>query len=174
MKCSVTGWQIAGFLFTAVAGTLLHFLYEWAGKSAVAGVFSAVNESIWEHMKLIYFPMLIFSLIQRKYADDSQFWCVKLAGNLIALLLIPMVYYTYTGALGISADWFNITIFFLAAGVAYYVETKLFQNFAFCPIPSGIALAGLFLTGALFVLFTFYPPAIPLFADPRTGLSGIS
>ena len=173
MKHSVTGWQVAGFLFTAVAGTLLHFLYDWSGESRIAGLFSAVNESIWEHMKLIYFPMLLFALIQRRFVKDKRYWGIKLAGMMTALTLIPVVYYTYTGALGISADWFNITIFFLAAGAAYYLETKLFQNPAFSGGPSGISVGALLLIGLLFVLFTFRPPHIPLFADPRTGMYGM-
>ena len=173
LKKSVFGWQIAGFLFTSVAGTLLHFLYDWTGENPLAGLFSAVNESIWEHMKLIYFPMLLFSLVQRKFADDSSFWCIKLAGILTALILIPVLYYTYTGALGISADWFNIAIFFLAAGTAYYLETGLFQRMIFFPVKPWIALGALLLIGVLFGFFTFYPLPIPLFADPRTGTFGI-
>ena len=173
LKKSVFGWQIGGFLFTSVAGTLLHFLYDWTGENSVAGLFSAVNESIWEHMKLIYFPMLLFSLVQRKYADDSNFWCIKLVGMLTALILIPVLYYTYTGALGISADWFNIAIFFLAAGVAYYVETILFQRMIACPVKPWTALGVLLLIGILFVIFTFFPPHIPLFTDQRTGELGI-
>ena len=173
MKHSVTGWQIAGFLFTSVMGTLLHFLYEWTGENVVVGLFSAVNESIWEHMKLIYYPMLAFALIQRRFTDDDRFWCIKLAGTLTALLLIPMLYYAYTGALGISADWFNITIFFLAAGAAYCLETMLFHSDVSCTVPSGIAFVSLLLIGALFAVLTFYPVPIPLFADPRTGKYGI-
>ena len=173
LKCSLAGWQVAGFLFTSVVGTLLHFAYEWSGECAVAGLFSAVNESIWEHMKLIYVPMVAFALLQRRFAENDRFWCIKLAGILTALTFVPVLYYTYTGALGISADWFNSTIFFLAAGAAYYLETKLFQNSAFCAVPSGVALGLLLLIGMLFVLFTFCTPEIPLFADPRTGRYGI-
>ncbi len=166
-------WEAAGFLWTCGVGTLLHFLYDWSGENQIAGLFSAVNESIWEHMKLIYFPMLLFALIQRKYADDGNFWCAKLAGMLTALILIPVLYYTYTGTLGISVDWFNIAIFFLAAGAAYYLETKLFQRMILCHVKVCVALGILLLMGLLFVIFTFYPPRIPLFADPRTGSFGI-
>lgn len=173
MKNSIPNWQMAGFLFVSVAGTLLHFLYEWTGENTVAGLFSAVNESIWEHMKLVYVPMLLFALVQKRFADDGNFWCIKLAGILTALILIPVLYYTYTGALGISADWFNITIFFLAAGVAYYLEKRLFQRMLSCHVKPAIALGALILIGVLFGIFTFYPPRIPLFADPVTGEFGI-
>ena len=173
MKKSISGWQIAGFLFTSVAGTLLHFLFDWTGESAIAGLFSAVNESIWEHMKLVYVPMFFFALIQKRFADDGKFWCVKLMGMVTALVLIPVLYYTYTGALGISLDWFNIAIFFLAAGITYYLENRLFRQGMDCLVKPGIALGLLILVEVLFWIFTFYPPHIPLFADPRTGIFGI-
>ena len=119
MKKAIPYWQMVGFIFTAVAGTLLHFLFDWTGGNAVAALFSAVNESIWEHMKLLYYPMLIFAFVEYSLWGKgiSQFWCVKLTGMLAGLALIPILYYTYTGILGMSADWFNITIFFFAAAV---------------------------------------------------------
>ena len=122
MKKSIPSWQIAGFVFTSVLGTFLHFLFDLTGGSAVAALISAVNESIWEHMKLIFYPMVLFGAIQyRVFGKDMKgFWCVKLKGILLALVLIPSIYYLYTGALGISADWFNITIFFLAAAAGQH------------------------------------------------------
>lgn len=64
MKRDVTLWQFAGFTVTSLGGTLLHFLYDWSNQSIFAAPFSAVNESAWEHMKLLFFPMFIFALIQ--------------------------------------------------------------------------------------------------------------
>ena len=114
MKKPFVFWQIIGFVFVSVAGTLLHFLYDWTGKSVLAGLFSAVNESIWEHMKLLYVPMVIFAVFESLFLKErvENFWCIKLFGILSGLAGIPIMYYTYTGILGVSADWFNITIFF--------------------------------------------------------------
>ena len=53
MKKSLTHWQIAGFFFVSVVGTLLHFLFEWRGESRLVALIAPVNESIWEHMKLV-------------------------------------------------------------------------------------------------------------------------
>ena len=174
MKRSIPTWQIFGFLFVSIAGTVLHFLFDWAGGSIAAALVSAVNESIWEHMKLIYVPMLFFVWIEYIAfgKPTACFWCIKLIGFLTALLLIPVIYYTYTGSLGINADWFNITIFFLSAGAALYLETRLFQNDWTCPLPGWAALGLILLIGCLFVLFTFLPPRIPLFQDPLTGSFG--
>lgn len=172
----ISAWQTAGFLFASVFGTFLHFLYDLTGQSLGAALFSAVNESIWEHMKLIYFPMLIFALIEyRAWGKETEnFWCVKLLGVILALVLIPVLYYSYTGMLGMSSHWVNIAIFFLAAGVAYWMESRLFEKGSSCPVSSGVALSLLLLMGAAFVIFTFCPPRIPFFQDPVTGEFGRS
>ena len=174
MDKSISQWQIAGFLFTSVAGTLLHFLFDWTGGNAVAALFSAVNESIWEHMKLLFYPMLLFALVEFKVwgSGTSCFWQIKLLGILVGLALIPVLFYTYSGILGVTADWFNITIFFIAAAVAYRLETALFQKGFCCALGSAGAVALLVLISLVFSFLTFFPPRIPFFQDPITGTYG--
>ncbi len=174
MKKTVSLWQMVGFVFTAVAGTLLHFFFDWSGENVVVALFSAVNESIWEHLKLLFYPMLIFAAVEY-FAwgkEVDSFWCVKLIGILIGLGLIVAVYYTYTGALGMKVDWFNITLFFFAAGVVYWLESKLFQRGFSCPVGGRLAFLLILLIAAAFTLLTFAPLHIPLFEDPLTGTYG--
>ena len=174
MKKTIAGWQLGGFIFTAIMGALLHFLFDWAGGNAIVALISAVNESIWEHLKLLYYPMLAAAVIEYFSwgKEMKSFWCIKLIGSLVGLIFIPTVYYTYTGALGVKADWFNITIFFLAAGLVYWVETKLLQSGFLCPLCAKSAIGLLCLIAVLFTVLTFIPPHIPLFRDPLTGTYG--
>lgn len=174
MKRSIPVWQMAGFVFTGILGTLLHFFFDWTGGSGIAAVFSAVNESIWEHTKLLFYPMVLFAVIEYKAWGKTvtSFWCIKLIGVLMGLVMIPVVYYTYTGILGKSADWFNIAIFFLAAAAVYFAETKLFLKDAACKLLPRAALAVLCLMGVIYTVLTFYPPHIPLFQDPVNGTYG--
>lgn len=168
MKKSISFWQMWGFVVTGVGGTLLHFLYDWTGQNPVVGAFSAVNESIWEHMKLLFFPMLAFSVFEftRIGKQHPNFWCVKVIGTALGLTLIPVLYYTYTGALGVSADWFNIGIFFIAAALVYWVETKLLlKGRPRCAFPKA-ALASLLLVGVAFVILTYHAPGLPIFQPP--------
>ena len=114
MKHSIKLWQLAGFSITSLLGTLLHFLYDWTGKSVIAAPFSGVNESTWEHMKLLFWPMLLFSIVQNRYFKEySDFWCIKVKGIVLGLVLIPIIFYTYNGVIGKSPDWVNIIIFFI-------------------------------------------------------------
>ena len=168
MKKTVFYWQIAGFIFTSIAGTLLHFLYDWSNQNILFAPFSAVNESIWEHMKLLFFPMFTFALIESRYLEKQyeNFWCVKLAGIALGLTLIPVLYYSYTGILGVSADWVNIAIFFITAAATYLLETKLLKKEGTCCITSQLALIILFLLVLAFTVLTFHPLHIPLSQDP--------
>jgi len=169
MEKSISSRQYAGFIFTSIAGTLLHFAYDWSNQSIIFAPFSAVNESIWEHMKLLFFPMFAFALIEhfRIGKEYENFWCVKLIGIALGLLLIPTLYYTYTGAFGIMIDFINIAIFFLAAAAAYSLETRLFEQGYTCRTSPRIALILLCLILLTFVVFTFFPPDIPLFEAPQ-------
>ena len=65
-------WQAAGFAFATFAGTLLHFLYEWTGESILVTPFSGINESTWEHMKLLYWPLFFFALIQYPFFRNQK------------------------------------------------------------------------------------------------------
>lgn len=173
-KRDLSLWQFAGFALTALGGTLLHFLYDWTSGNILIAPFSAVNESTWEHMKLLFFPLFIFALIQSRFFKNYEnFWCVKLVGILTGLMLIPVLFYTYNGVLGKSPDWVNIAIFFISAAVAFLLETRLFKkNSLRCKRP-WLAFAVICLIGVLFAVFTFAAPRIPLFQDPITGTYGI-
>lgn len=173
MKRDLTLWQFGGFALTTLAGTLLHFLYDWTNESVWVAPFSGVNESTWEHMKLLFFPLFLFALIQSGFFKDNRaFWCVKLVGILTGLVLIPVLFYSYNGAFGKSPDWVNIAMFFVSAGMAFLLETRLFKNNTLpCKHP-WIAFGILCLIAVLFVIFTFETPRIPLFQDPLAGEYG--
>lgn len=174
MNHSIPLWQLFGFAATSFGGTILHFLYDWLGKAAWIAPFSGVNESTWEHMKLLFWPMLLFAAVQRCFfRDRKDFWCIKLRGILLGMALIPTVFYTYNGVVGQSPDWLNISIFFVAAGAVYLYETRLFKaDQGKCGSP-GWAVAVLCGWAVLFAVFTFFPPELGVFRDPLTGSFGI-
>ena len=167
MKQASSLWQLAGFALSTLGGTLLHFLYDWTGGSMLVAPFSGVNESTWEHMKLLYWPLLFFAPVQRPFfREQDNYWCVKLAQILLGLALIPVLFYSYNGSFGKSPDWINIAIFYISAGLAFLFERWAFNHDRLnCKHPR-LALTAICLIGALFVVFTFAPPRIPLFRDP--------
>ena len=174
MKRSIHLFQLFGFAITSLGGTVLHFLYEWLGRAVWIAPFSCINESTWEHMKLLFWPMFLYAVIQsRIFQDRSDFRCIKLRGILIGLTLIPVLFYTYNGAIGRSPDWLNIAIFFAAAAAAYISETVMFRKGNVKCGSFRTAFVLLCLIAALFVIFTFITPKIGIFRDPLTGTYGI-
>lgn len=172
----VARWQLGGFLFVCAAGTALHFLYQWSGESVAAAPFAAVNESVWEHMKLLFWPMLLWAGAERAVLGGYSrgFWPAKALGTLLGLALIPALYYTYTGALDVSVMWVDIAIFFVAAAAAFLAETRMLARDWRCRGGArASALVLLLLLSAAFVLCTFVPPRLPLFRDPVTGFYGL-
>ena len=174
MKQASSFWQTAGFALTSLGGTLLHFLYDWTGRSILTAPFSGVNESTWEHMKLLFWPLLLFALVQRIFfRHQENYWCAKLLGMLLGLVLIPVLFYTYNGVFGKSPDWINIAIFYICAASVFLFERWIFKQARLQCKHQQLAFAVICLIGALFVVFTFAPPQIPLFRDPLGGTYGI-
>ena len=175
MKRNLFLWQFSGFALVSLGGTLLHYLYDWTDGSVLIAPFSGVNESTWEHMKLLYFPLFLFALVQsRFFKEHENYWCVKLAGTAVGLMLIPVLFYSYNGAIGKSPDWLNIAIFFISAAAVFLLETRLFKRNALTCKRPWLAFGILFLMGVLFAAFTFATPQLRIFQDPLTGTYGIN
>ena len=160
-------YTILGILFVIIAGTLSHFVYEWSGNNFILGFFFPVNESTWEHMKLCFFPMLLYScFMNRKLKADYP--CVTstlLFGVLLGTFLIPIIFYTYSGILGQNYIFFDIATFIISVLLAFIAVYRLSLS---CVLDSFLFwLATLvFLTAICFLVFTYYPPCIGLFAVP--------
>ena len=78
-----------------------------------------------------------------------------------------MLYYTYTGALGVYADWFNILIFYIAAALSFWLETVLFKYCRISCKNEKLAFAMLCAIALIYIILTFNPPGLPIFVDPQ-------
>lgn len=160
-------YTVAGILFVLITGTISHFIYKWSGNNPIAGIFFPVNESTWEHMKLCFFPMLLYSIfMNRQLRHDYP--CVThalLSGVLLGTLLIPVLFYTYSGILGYHSLPLDIATFVLSVLISFFAVYRLSLS---CGADSAGFLLKLFTILLLlgFLLFTFYPPQIGIFNDP--------
>ena len=172
MKRNIGLWQFGGFVFATAVGTVLHFLLGWTNADFLAPI-CAVNESTWEHMKILFFPMLFFAWIQYPFFQKEYqgFWWIKLIGVLVGVGSVPIFFYTYNGAFGASPGWLNVVFFFLSAGLGYFVEWLLFRK-QWALRNGFIAVILLVGIAVVFVVFTYVPPQLPLFQDPLTKTYG--
>lgn len=171
MKRRLFIWEAAGFLWTGAVGTLLHFLYDWSGKNTWAAAVSPVNESVWEHMKLLFVPLFLFTLVQLCFMGrtESNLLAARGLSALVGLVLIPVLYYTYTGALGIQLMWADIAIFYLADLALFWLDYRLLLGGrCFAGWQQLLGLTALWVMAFGFVWCTFRPPALPLWQPPET------
>lgn len=167
---SILNYEIVSTIFVLILGVILHFAFEWSNKNLLVGVFSAVNESTWEHLKLLFFPMLITIVIGTFLfsKDFPNYLCSKTKGIVLSMLLVVILFYTYTGIIGKDYAVLNIVIFFISVILGeVYIYKKISSNSSCNNLIAVIILLVLFLC---FIIFTFSPPKIGIFIDPVTGV----
>lgn len=161
---------VINIIVVSILGTLLHFSYDFSGQNYFVGLFSAVNESIWEHQKLLFFPTFLVSLIQFILCADCKkcFWISRLLGVLFGMMIIVTLYYTVTGIIGKSIDAFNIALFYIGV-ISTFILSNIFQkNRVLCGRYSNIIGFSIFiLLAVIFAILTNNPPPIAIFEGPE-------
>lgn len=171
-------WILAGAPIIFLVGSLFHFLFEWSGKNKLVAMFAAVNESVWEHIKMIPVTLVLFwcvmyLILGKKFGVDKNKWFTGgLVSLLVSIITMPMLFYFYRGALGIELLWVDILIFFLSVlfgqllGLHFYRHSK--------GINWIVALLLMILVILFFAVVTFFPIEIPMFKDSNSGQYGIA
>lgn len=123
-------WQIAGIFFTIIFGTILHFTYELSGNNPIVGIFSPVDESIGQHLKLVLTPFVIFSIIEFFLWGKNipYFIIIQAFSVVIGMIAIPVLFYCYTWILGTHYLWADIAIFVISTIISYWISYSLLSN----------------------------------------------
>jgi len=171
MKIRLILWEIGSFIWIVLAGSALHFSFELSEFWTPLAFISAVNESVWEHLKMYFWPGLLFALVQYTYTKDiaNNYWYAKLASLIVTPLGITLSFYGY---LAISLPLYGQGFFImdlmtmviglvLASIVAYIIMVKPEMEF---PKKNNV-LAGYLAITVMFSTFTFFPPKIFLFEN---------
>lgn len=165
----------AGAAAVVLLGCSFHFLYDLFEQSPVAAVFFAVNESVWEHMKLLNTAALAWMAADWSFADRQarlRYFIARAAALPAAILTIPLLFYFFQGAFGIENLALDMVIFLFSVLFYHWFALQLEKK---CLASArnqmiGIAvLAGIFL---LFAVFSFLPPHLSIFLDSQTGTYG--
>ena len=172
-------WILWGIPVLCIVGCLIHYVYEWSGNLTLVGIFAPTNESVWEHLKMTFWPMLIwwfvgyFILNKNNRISATQWFVACTSAILSCLMVILSFYYLYTGALGIESLILDIFTLFLGVAVGQDLALHVYKYAKLTHYCLYIAFAILILLVFIFTLFTFAPPHIPLFRDALTGKYGI-
>ena len=174
-KAKVFTWEIAGAVIISLFGSLLHFVFDLFGEWPPVALIAAVNESVWEHLKIAFWPALLYAFFEWPFfrKHHNNFWTAKTIGIFSMPTIIALVFYGYTAVIGHHILWVDISLFVLAVLAGQLISAGLLLRKSF---PSGIRILSvimLILMIASFSLLTFFPPHYPLFYDSQTGGYGI-
>lgn len=174
LQSSLLRWHIAGFFFVAIVGTLFHFTYVWSGYNPFVGMVSAVNESVWEHLKLGFFPVIVFGIVEFLFLDvrKKSFFFAKAVGVFVLMVFIVGFFYLYTAITGSDILLVDIISFYVAVALC-----QLVSYFILLRVPKRLirTVAGILffiVFTILFIVWTFLPPRIFLFEEESTGQYG--
>ena len=161
-------------VFIILLGSMLHFTFEWSGNQPLVGVFSAVNESVWEHLKIAFWPALLYLIFEYRYLykKSNNFFFAKTLGIYSIMIIIPAIFYSYTIFFEENLI-IDIGSFILAIIIGQLISYRLLINKKLAKIYELMSLVVLIILALAFVVFTFYPPQLQLFQDPNTGEYGI-
>ena len=160
-------YEIINIFAVMVLGILFYFIYEWSGMNFYVGLFAPINHSLWENLKLLLFPILLYSIFEYfligKYYVNFVF--AKISGFLSGLLFMVIVYYSYTGIIGTRLIWADICVFILSIVVSIFI----FWNMIKTPKKNLPIWANFFILIGLICIFIYFSiniPNIAMFHSP--------
>lgn len=175
MRSLALRWELIGIAIISVAGSILHFVFAWSNYWPPIGAIAAVNESVWEHFKIAFWPALFYAVVEYAYLKRSvsNFLSAKAIGIYAMPITIAALFYAYTTITGREILVVDISIFVVAVAVGQIVSYKLLTYRQLPRWSNTLGLIFLICLALAFILFTYYPPHFHIFQDAITGRYGI-
>lgn len=174
-KYTAKKWCLAGIFALSILGVWVHYLYDWTGNSEYLGSILPVNESIWEHLKLGYLSLVLFSIPEyfqiRKQVHN--FFLAKLTGILALELSILLIFYTYTGIIGRNIFYLDILSYLVGVMACQYLSFRIYSYTSLGGYVNSISLFAFIAIGIVFGLYTYRPPHAGIFLDHKSQTYGI-
>ena len=155
---------------------LFHFIYDWLPSSLTA-IFFPVNESIWEHMKLlfsavVFYGIIDYIIIQKFKIKYNNFFTSLFVSALaiipIYLIMFLPVYYKIGENMVIT-----IGIMLLAIIISQVINYKILKAKDFDKL-NIISLILIIISYIVFAYLTYYPIKNELFFDTQEEKYGIN
>ncbi|MBO3842685.1 MAG: hypothetical protein FGF48_09780 [Candidatus Brockarchaeota archaeon] len=163
--------ELAGAVFIILLGSMLHFTFELSGRNPVVGVFSAVNESVWEHLKLAYWPAVAYMGVEhRRLKTVGSFLTAKAIGICLMPVIIVSSFYAYN--VFIEENLLLDILIFIVAVVTGQLASYRLMTRENLGAYGRISLITLVSMAIVFTVFTFHPPKLEVFRDPVSGNYG--
>lgn len=165
--------QITFGILTLITGVFMSFLYKWTNYNYFAGIIAPINDSTWEQLKIFFFPIIILSVFEYCFIGKyfPSFVTSRAIGCLCGLFFTVVFFYTYTGIIGSSYQWLDISTIFFSTALCYCITWHLtITKKAGGRRSNFVSVCLLLLVCYAFFRFTTKPPAINLFQSETVQL----
>jgi hypothetical protein len=162
--------EVFGWIFIVLLGSALHFTYQASGQFWVVGVISAMNESVWEHLKLAYWPGLFWTgiLCAQRLSGANNFWAGRAAALALPPFFIASGFYAYTKILGSHSLVLDIGLFMISVAVGQLCAVLIYRANQVSRELVWVFAGSITLMTLAFSFASFFPPGLPIFVDNST------
>lgn len=164
--------NLIAFGVISLLGTLGHFLYKLTGENYIVGLFFPVNESTFEHLKLLFFPAVLYFTFEYFFTKEKpeNYICASVISVICGMISIITLFYTYKGVLGYSIDAINIAIYYVSVALTLRKRNKIIHEEKFCLNAINKLFIGIaFLIALLFIFWSYNPPSLGIFIPPPSA-----
>ena len=166
-------FMIISIVIISIVGTLSHFLYDISNHNKIVGLFTAVNESTWEHIKIALTPTIFWSIIDGLiYGSNPNYILAKFISLNVIIFLMPLLFYGYKYLLKKELFYIDIMIFYIVIICSQLIFNHLLNVPPVGFIVDYISIIGLFILFGCYLLLTLLPLKSFLFKDPITSKYG--
>ena len=166
-------FTIISIIIISIIGTISHFLYDIFKHNKIVGLFTSVNESTWEHIKIALTPTIIWGLIDGYiYGMNPNYFLAKFVSLISIIILMPLLYYGYRYLFKKDNTIINIIIFYIVIICSQYLFYNLISMDKVNYYIQYISCIGTFITFACYMIFTLMPIKNFLFKDPISNKYG--
>lgn len=160
------------FIIISLLGTVLHFTYKLSGYKVWVGIFSSVNESIWEHIKLLLTPILLLGTIKYIFKDQNNYF-IRLLLMLIASMILIIVFYNLINKfIKKYKSIFYIFSFYVTSFIVSVIDYVI-KNIKPLYLFNLISMVLCLIIFIIYLSFTIFPPRYKIFKDPTSDTYGI-
>ena len=162
------------FLF--VIGSAFHFIYDLSNKNKFVGIIAPVNESVFEHSKLLLVPLMLFWMIGYFFLKDSininNYFFAMLVSIVFSIITMISFYYTYKEIIGNSYLWIDVFDLLLSLFIGQILANHIYEYSK--GVSWVISIIVTFLIFIFYIYLTFKPFKTPLFYDKKNKIYGIN
>lgn len=167
--------SVVGFFVISIIGTILHFTFDLSNGNFIVATFSAVNESVWEHLKIAVMPIFIWTIIELfilKYRPDNL-WTSLLAKIVTNMVLIVILFYISLLITKTHSVIISILIFYFSIFIGQVIGAIVINGRKVKVTIEEVSKYAVIFLFLLFVFFTFLPPKADIFKDEVTQTYGV-